>query len=84
MSAQLKVTDRQFYLLSEIQKFIADKRYPPAHRELCEVLGVTSTNSVVCLLEQLVNKGLISVTPHVARGLSITDSGARLLQERAS
>lgn len=83
MPDQVQVTDRQRQLLLEIRKFIQLKGFPPTHREIREALGVASTNTVVCLLEPLVTKGLLHITPNVSRGLRITVQGNQLLGEEA-
>lgn len=75
----MKITNRQQEVLMAIRKHIERSGRSPTLRELAASINVASIFSVVCLLERLEAKGLISKTGHSARGLLITEDGSEAL-----
>ncbi|TXH16097.1 MAG: hypothetical protein E6R03_06105 [Hyphomicrobiaceae bacterium] len=69
-----KITARQKQVLVLIRDFTKSNGYPPSRRDLLESLGVTSTNTIACLLNALKERGLIDLLPHKARGIKLTES----------
>jgi SOS-response transcriptional repressor LexA len=67
-----KITARQKELLILIRDFTKAQGFPPSRRDLLEALGVTSTNTIVCLLKALEVRKLIVVLPRTARGITLT------------
>jgi len=68
-------TDRERQILSIISSSIKSNGYPPSVRELCEQLGVASTNGMIEHLKTLQKKGLIMREIATARAIRITDEG---------
>lgn len=65
------VTDRQMAVYNWICAFIVEHEYPPTVREIAKGLQIKSTNGVTDHLKPLVQKGLITRDPNVARGIRI-------------
>lgn len=57
----------------------ADRGMAPTNRELCQALGVLSTNTPADHIKGLMRKGCIEKVPHRARGLLVTPRGWREL-----
>lgn len=74
-----KITARQKQVLLLIRDFSKSKGYPPSRRDLLESLGVTSTNTVACLLKALRDRGLLELLPHTARGIKLTATAEEIL-----
>jgi len=53
------MTDRQKRVLAAVVSLTGYHGYPPSLRQLMVVLGITSTNGVVCHLTALAAKGYI-------------------------
>jgi SOS-response transcriptional repressor LexA len=70
-----QITDRQRMALLVIAESIRDRGIPPTVRELCKLMGVTSTNCATDHLKALRNKGLIEHHKLNARGMRITAAG---------
>lgn len=71
--AQGKITDKQREILEYIKETILKKGYPPAVREICEVVRLKSTSSVHSHLEQLEKNGYIRRDPTKPRTIEIID-----------
>lgn len=65
------ITERQREVLDHIRAFLDGHGYPPTIRELRNLLGIGSTNAVVCHLKALEKKGYLVRNRTVARGLKI-------------
>ncbi|TXH57452.1 MAG: hypothetical protein E6Q97_04425 [Desulfurellales bacterium] len=65
-------TDRQLEVVQHIYESIRLRGYPPTRRELCEKLGLRSTNAVADLLRAAQKKGLLVLDTKTARGISLT------------
>ena len=74
MVDRAKLTPRQ----KEIYDFIAEKirarGYGPTVREIGTAFNIKSPNGVMCHLQALVKKGLITREPNMSRAISIVDS----------
>lgn len=69
------LTLRQLQLLNSIRNYIAAHRYPPTIRELCDLLGVRSTNGVAEQLRALEKKGAIRRDRRTSRGIVVIEKG---------
>lgn len=73
-------TRRQLDVLRLIAQSVADRGYPPTHRELAESLDVSSTNAVGDLLDALERKRLITRPPGgQSRALTLTPLGRSMI-----
>ena len=70
MTQTVELTKRQHeiygYIVSEIESGA-----PPTIRGIGKHTGIKSPNGVMCHLKALKKKGLIEVTPNVARGIRV-------------
>lgn len=70
-------------ILDETLQFIADYTdefgYPPSRRDIIDAAGRTATSSGQKRVTRLIERGLITVTPGVPRGIRITEEGRRHL-----
>ena len=67
-----KLTQNQRIVLDAITEFIDQNGYSPVYRELCEMTGKGSTNTmfkIVCALEQ---KGFVKTTPGKKRSIRLS------------
>ncbi|SDN46915.1 LexA DNA binding domain-containing protein [Fictibacillus solisalsi] len=69
-----KLSARQQIVLEAIKLFMATNHYPPTVREIAEMVGVTSTNTVLEYLERLRREGLVSLEEGNPRILKIIHS----------
>ena len=54
----------------------------PTRRQLCEALGMTSTNAVTDALGILVRKGMLEILPLSSRGVMLTEAGWSEVEKR--
>lgn len=73
------VTKRQKELLSIIYQYTKDTGYPPTFEEMRTQLNVSSNQSIVDLLQKLVEKKLIKREENTARGIRILPLGFEAL-----
>ena len=66
-----KLTKRQLDVLNYIKKYIADHGYPPAIREICAGIGLSSPATVFVHIKNLENAGYIKSTNNKFRTLEI-------------
>lgn len=71
------LTDRQFDLLRYIWRYWLDKKYTPTQREMCQYLGIASTNAGPHL-NALERKGYVR-RAQGRRNIRITRAGAEKL-----
>ena len=76
-----KVRARQRQLLRVIQEYRRDRGYPPSVRELSQIVGLHSTDSVQRHLVNLQTAGLIRKDPRVARSIVLTPDGRDYLAD---
>ena len=74
-----RLTRRQKEVLEAIQNYIQEKHYPPAYRELGNIIGVKSSSTVSDFLNKLRSKGYISWEEGRPRTLHIIEQ-----QEKSS
>lgn len=74
-----KVTLRQLEVLRVIRDYAQEHSMAPTHREIQQSLGVSSTNTVVCLLEALESRGYLIIRRNTHRGLRLSEQGTALL-----
>lgn len=67
------LSDRQSAVLDFIKSEIASKGYPPAVREICKAVGVSSTSTVHSHLNKLEKLGYIRRDPTKPRAILVTD-----------
>lgn len=65
------ITRRQKEVLEAINQYINRHNYPPAFRDIADMLGLKSSSTVSDLLHKLKNKGYISWEPTQPRTLRI-------------
>jgi repressor LexA len=65
------ITPRQREVLGHISIFMEAKGFAPSLREICVLVGVSSTNVVAEYLDDLEKYGYIQRTPRIARSLKI-------------
>ena len=66
-----KLTNRQEDILNYIKKYIADHGYPPAIREICAGVGLSSPATVFVHVKNLENAGYIKTTNNKFRTIEI-------------
>lgn len=66
-----KLTKRQEDILNYIKKYIADHGYPPAIREICAGVGLSSPATVFVHVKNLENAGYIKTTNNKFRTIEI-------------
>lgn len=76
------ITKRQKDLLDIIYRYIKDTGYPPTFEEMRTLLGVTSNQSVIDLLNQLEKKKIVKRNESAARGIVILPLGYEALGEK--
>lgn len=65
--------------LQAIADYFAANGYAPTIRELCELMGISSTSLMNYHLNKLVDRGLLTRQKSIARAMTITDAGKRAL-----
>lgn len=70
-------TRRQREVLQAVHAYHQDHGYPITVRELCNALGLSSTNAVYCHVCLLERKGLVRRDRFRSRTLQLTDAGLR-------
>jgi DNA-binding MarR family transcriptional regulator len=78
------ISPRLFEALAAIARSIETRGFPPTLRELCDAMGVRSTNAASDHLRRLERAGLIDTTAAQARAIRITDAGRVVLAAGAS
>lgn len=73
------ITPRQKQLLTILYDYISNSGYPPTFDEMRRELGVASNQSIVDLLEKLVEKQVIRKSESHARGITILPLGYQAL-----
>jgi repressor LexA len=65
------LSERQTKILSFLQAFIRENRFPPTIREIGEEVGISSTSVVKYNLDALETKGFIERDPEISRGIRL-------------
>lgn len=75
-----KISVKQQQILEYIKEQILAKGYPPAVREICEAVGLSSTSSVHSHLETLEKNGYIRRDPTKPRAIEICDDSFQMVR----
>lgn len=70
-----ELSARQLDALRFIKRYVADHGYPPTMGEIGAAAGIKSKSDVKRNLGLLADAGYIKCTPHISRGISLTDAG---------
>lgn len=65
-----KLPPRQQEVFDLLLTFTDKHGYPPTNRELADLMGLSSANAVAEHIRALKRKGLVSVAPGIARGIT--------------
>jgi repressor LexA len=78
------LSERQKNILTFLQEFITENRFPPSIREIGEKVGISSTSVVKYNLDALERKGFIERDREISRGIrllgDLADTVADLIQ----
>lgn len=75
-----KISAKQQEILEYIKETILEKGYPPAVREICEAVHLSSTSSVHSHLETLEKNGFIRRDPTKPRTIEICDDSFQMMR----
>ena len=75
-----KISAKQQEILEYIKETILSKGYPPAVREICEAVNLSSTSSVHSHLETLEKNGYIRRDPTKPRTIEICDDSFQMVR----
>lgn len=75
-----KISAKQQEILEYIKESILKKGYPPAVREICEAVHLSSTSSVHSHLETLEKNGYIRIDPTKPRTIEICDDSFQMMR----
>ncbi|EOU9521653.1 LexA family transcriptional regulator [Cronobacter turicensis] len=86
MNSASALTVRQQEVLDMLADFQRRNGYPPTQKEVAQLMGAASPNAAADMLRKLEKKGVISISPGVARGITINgtaeeDEAVSLLRE---
>ncbi len=68
---EAELTARQAEILQAIRAHIAEHQHPPSRPELARIMGLASTNGVAKHLIALEKKGVLELSPGLARGIRL-------------
>lgn len=74
MNKPKPLTYRQRQVFAVLVDYQQQHGYPPTNKELAALIGATSVNSSTAHLRALEKKEVITITPHVSRGIRINSS----------
>lgn len=69
------MTAAQAKVLRAIRDGLAERGYPPTHRDLMKLFGWGSTTAVSTHLRALERKGMLTIATGASRGVAITEAG---------
>ena len=72
------LTERQNQVYEFIRSYMRDQQKPPTMAEIGNALSIRSTNAVHKFVVALEQKGYITRTPRVSRGIALTEAGDHL------
>lgn len=76
MTTTTTLTACQSQVLAAVARHYAEHGYGPSLRDLCDALGIASTNGVVCHLDALERKGKIVRAGGSARAVLLPEVAA--------
>ncbi len=79
-----KLTVRQQQILDLISKAIEQTGFPPTRAEIANELGFRSVNAAEEHLQALARKGVIEITPGVARGIRLPQTIEKTVSQESS
>ncbi len=82
MAMRKKLPRRQQEVLEHIIRFMQSRGYPPSTRDLCDLLGVSSSSTIHTHLKALVARGLIHKPPHKSRSITLPTQLSPLAQKK--
>jgi repressor LexA len=68
------LTARQQSIFEFVQRFIAERGFPPTRAEIANKFGFKSTNAADEHLHALERKGRIKVAPGTSRGIQVLEA----------
>lgn len=71
MNSTSALTARQQEVLNMLADFQRRNGYPPTQKEVAQLMGAASPNAAADILRKLEKKGAITISPGVARGITI-------------
>jgi len=74
---RMEIGDVRLHLLAYVQGHVLGHGYPPTIREIRDVSGFSSTNTVQYHLDRLIEMGLLMKVRGKVRTLSITDEAKK-------
>lgn len=66
-----ELTQREKDILEYIEIFYEDFGYAPSYRDIADGLYLSSTYSIQCHVQHLIDKGYLEVTPKTARSIRL-------------
>ena len=84
MASKNLLTEQDKIAYSVISKFIKENGYPPSVRELCKIMGKSSTATIKYRLKSLEQKGFIKTTSGAKRTIRLlneVEQGRRVWSE---
>jgi repressor LexA len=79
----MEPTARQIEVLRAIHEHQERRGFPISVRDLCDAIGVASTNCGADHIKALLRKGFVEKDEMVARSIRLTQQGVRLLRSFA-
>lgn len=76
-----KAVDKQQKILEFVSKYMKENGYPPAIREICKGVGLSSTSTVHAHLETLKRDGLLEKADAKSRGIRVKNQAQEVVQE---
>ena len=70
---KVKINMAQKIVYECVLNYTRDHGYPPTHKELCELTGLSSPSTVHTHLQSLEELGLIRRTPRKSRGIEVIE-----------
>lgn len=68
------LTPRQLEILQFIERFLAERGYPPTIREIAAEFRIVSLNAVRIHLKAIERKGYLQLDPKSSRGMRVTET----------
>lgn len=65
------MTDRQWEIYEAVRDYTKSRGYPPTVREICEMVGLSSTNTVYRHLKIIKRMGYITFEPGRSRTMKV-------------